>query len=49
MESLNLERRREYPLRNMGYSIYRFKWEDVWIPHLFLQVKEAIKARRRKV
>lgn len=46
-ESLDAERHREYPLRNMGYSIYRVTWADVWKSDIYQLIKQAINAKRR--
>ena len=43
--SFELERRREYALRNLGYTVFRITWADLFAADVFLRIKDAL-ARR---
>jgi very-short-patch-repair endonuclease len=44
--AFELERRREYQLRNLGYTVFRIKWSDLFAADLFLRIKATIANRR---
>lgn len=39
---LELERQREYKMRNLGYSVFRIRWQDLFSADLFLRTKECV-------
>lgn len=41
-EELELERRREYKLRNLGYSVFRLRWQDLFSADVFLRIRECV-------
>lgn len=41
-EELELERRREYKLRNLGYSVFRLRWQDLFSAEVFLRIRECV-------
>ncbi|MGC2942159.1 hypothetical protein [Brevibacterium sp. FAM 24638] len=44
--AFELERRREYQLRNLGYTVFRIKWADLFAADLFLRIKATLANRR---
>ncbi|WP_166972570.1 hypothetical protein [Brevibacterium atlanticum] len=42
------ERQREYQLRNLGYTVFRIKWADLFAADVFLRIK-AMMANPRSV
>ncbi|WP_453985619.1 hypothetical protein [Brevibacterium casei] len=44
-ESFELERRREYALRNLGYTVFRITWADLFAADVFLRIKDVISRR----
>lgn len=44
--SFEMERRREYQLRNLGYTVFRIEWKDLFNADLFLRIKATIANRR---
>jgi very-short-patch-repair endonuclease len=46
-QAFELERRREYAMRNEGWMVFRIRWSDLFSPDVFLRIKEAV--RRREV
>lgn len=43
------ERRREYKLRNLGYAVFRIRWQDLFSADLFLRIKESVNSRTMSV
>lgn len=43
--SFEMERRREYQLRNLGYTVFRIEWKDLFNADLFLRIKATIANR----
>ncbi|GAA1842900.1 hypothetical protein [Brevibacterium marinum] len=41
-QELEFERRREYKLRNLGYSVFRLRWQDLFSADVFLRIKERV-------
>lgn len=37
------ERRREYAIRNLGYTVFRIRWQDLWNPAVFDRIAEHIR------
>ncbi|WP_166825210.1 hypothetical protein [Brevibacterium limosum] len=44
-ETFELERRREYALRNEGWAVFRIRWSDLFAADVFLRIKEAVRRR----
>lgn len=40
--AFELERQREYRLRNEGYLVFRIRWQDLFGAEVFLRIKEAV-------
>ena len=43
--AFELERRREYSLRNLGIQVFRITWKDLFRGDLFLRIKDSVKRR----
>jgi very-short-patch-repair endonuclease len=43
--SFEMERRREHQLRNLGYTVFRIEWKDLFNADLFLRIKATIANR----
>ena len=43
--AFELERRREYSLRNLGIQVFRITWRDLFRGDLFLRIKDSVKRR----
>ena len=39
------ERRREYKLRNLGYAVFRIRWQDLFTADVFLRIRESMNSR----
>ncbi|RCS99787.1 hypothetical protein CIK60_01860 [Brevibacterium aurantiacum] len=39
---LELERQREYKLRNLGYSVFRLRWQDLFSADVFLRIRARV-------
>lgn len=44
-EAFERERRREYSLRNMGFTVFRLTWQDLFRGDLFLRIKATVRKR----
>ena len=44
-QAFELERRREYSLRNLGFQVFRITWKDLFKGDLFLRIKDSVKRR----
>lgn len=44
-QTFELERRREYALRNEGWTVFRIRWSDLFAADVFLRIKEAVRRR----
>lgn len=41
-QAFELERHREYRLRNLGYSVFRIRWQDLFSADIFLKIKDRV-------
>ncbi|UZD61159.1 hypothetical protein [Brevibacterium sp. JSBI002] len=44
--AFELERQREYQLRNLGYTVFRIKWTDLFAADVFLRIRATMANRR---
>lgn len=44
-DEMEKERRREYKLRNLGYAVFRLRWQDLFSADVFLRIKESVERR----
>ena len=42
-QAFELERRREYAMRNQGWTVFRIRWSDLFTAEVFLRIKEAVR------
>lgn len=42
-QAFELERRREYAMRNQGWTVFRIRWSDLFSADVFLRIKEAVR------
>lgn len=47
-EAFELERKREYLLRNLGYTVFRLTWADLFRADLFLRIRSAVEQRTKQ-
>lgn len=43
-----LERRREYRLRNLGYVVFRLTWSQIFSAELFIRIRAAVEQRTKR-
>lgn len=41
-KAFELERQREYKLRNLGYAVFRLRWQDLFGADVFLRIRERV-------
>lgn len=44
-QTFEQERRREYALRNEGWTVFRIRWSDLFAADVFLRIGEAVRRR----
>ena len=42
-QAFELERRREYAMRNEGWTVFRIRWSDLFSADVFVRIKEAVR------
>ncbi|WP_413333968.1 hypothetical protein ACH82I_15740 [Brevibacterium sp. GP-SGM9] len=47
-DAFELERKREYLLRNLGYMVFRLTWADLFRADLFLRIRAAVAQRAKR-
>lgn len=46
-QEFEAERAREYRLRNLGYTVFRIRWSDLFSADVFLRIKHCVNVRTR--
>lgn len=48
-QEFELERRREYRLRNLGYVVFRLTWSQIFSAELFIRIRSAVEQRTKMI